>query len=104
MCKVNNEGRMVFSVCAHVNGEIELAEAVSIFKKNYKKIHGNNVRPLGKHNFNSPNYPTMGTDYVEDLSPATIIILLRVSFNNSNESAGILPAFIMQLTKEVESW
>ena len=46
----------------------------------------------------------MGADYACDLSQATIVRILRVSFEQSDELEGILPAYIMRMTREVKKW
>jgi len=103
--KVNDAGRMVFCVHGHTEGGMTYKESVDIFKEKFQEIHGNPVRELGKHDIHTPNYPAMGADYVEDISPATIIRILRVSFEeDSNAMEGILAAYIMRLTQEITRW
>jgi len=105
-CDLNNEGRTVFQLHAHEEGDMNHAECLDIFREKYEEIHGNPVRKIGKHDvINTPNYPPMGADYAEDISPATIVRIMRVSFEkDQNGMAGILPAYIMRLTREVEKW
>jgi hypothetical protein len=101
----NTAGRMVFTVHAHTEGDLTYAESVEIFKEKYKEIHGNPIRDLKKHDINVPKYPSFGSDYIEDLSPATIVRILRVSFETDNNAmGGILTAYIMRLTQEVSRW
>jgi hypothetical protein len=104
-CDLNNEGRSVFSVKGHIEGGMTYDESLEIFKSKFKEIHGNDVRELKKHDIHTPNYPAMGSDYAEDISPATIVRIMRVSYNeDSNGLQGVLPAYIMRLVREVEKW
>jgi hypothetical protein len=104
-CEMNDVGRTVFKVQGHTEGDMTYSESLDVFKSKFQEIHGNPVRELGKHDINTPNYPSMGSDYAEDVSPATIIRIMRVSFNeDSNGLNGILPAYIMRLTREVNKW
>jgi hypothetical protein len=104
-CTMNEEGRTVFSVHGHTEGDMTYSESLYVFKQKFEEIHGNPVRELKKHDINTPNYPAMGADYAEDLSPATIIRIMRVTFETNNEElAGVIPAYIMRLTNEVEKW
>jgi hypothetical protein len=102
---IDEEGRTVFSVHGHTEGDMTYSESLYVFKQKFEEIHGNPVRELKKHDINTPNYPAMGADYAEDLSPATIIRIMRVTFETNNEElAGVIPAYIMRLTNEVEKW
>ena len=102
---VNNAGRMVFSVQAHNEGEINYDEAVNIFKEKYQELHGNSIRELGKHDIHTPSYPSTGADYIEDISPATITQILRISLeNDTNDMDGVFSAYIMRLTQEISRW
>lgn len=104
MCNRNTEGRMVFSVHGHVKGDMTYDESLHVFQNAYKKIHGNPIRELGKHDVNSGKYPSFGADYAKDLSPATIVRMIRVAFENVDELECILPAYVMRLTQEVKNW
>ena len=99
-CRSNEVGRLVYSIVDLP----DLPHGRSKFKSLYLKIHGNPVREDETHDINTVNYPTMGSDYVSDISPATIVRLLRVVFEGSNEVGGILPAYIMRLTQEIARW
>ena len=99
-CKTNETGRMVFSFVDHEN----YPNAYRTFVDKYEEIHGNKIRNSTKHDINQPTYPAFGADYIIDLSPATIVRILRVQEENSNEMVGILPAYILQLTKEIKRW
>ena len=102
---VNEAGRMVFCVHGHTEGGMTYSESLQVFQEKYTEIHGNPVRELDKHDINTPNYPSMGADYVKDISPATIVRILRVSFEaDSNAMDGILAAYIMRLTQEITRW
>lgn len=100
-CSLNNTGRMVYSLRTNE----DQPEAITRFMTDYERIHGNPIRTNSSHDsYTSPHYPTMGTDYMYDLAPATIVRILRVAFENSNELVGVLPAYIMRLTREVQKW
>ena len=105
MCQTNDTGRMVFKVHAHTEGDMTYGESLDVFKEKYQEIHGNPVRESDKHDINTPNYPTMGSDYINDIAPATIVRILRVSFEqDSNCMDGILTAYIMRLAQEITRW
>jgi len=99
-CHTNNVGRMVFSLVDIP----EIEGGIHNFTEAYRKIHGNPIRPSDKHDVHQPTYPAFGADYVIDLSPATIVRILRYKEENSDEMIGILPAYILQLTQEVKRW
>jgi len=100
-CNTNNTGRMVFSL----RSDEDKPEAILKFMNQYEELHGNGIRIDSRHDAdNTPTYPTMGADYMYDLSPATIVRIIRVAFEESDEMIGILPAYIMRLTQEVKTW
>lgn len=99
ICKTNKTGRMVFSLIDHP----DIPNGIHNFTEIYREIHGNPIRTT-KHDIDQPTYPAFGADYASDLSPATIVRILRVKEEKSNEMIGILPAYILQLTKEVKRW
>jgi len=105
MCKVNNLGRALFSVHGHTEGGMSYNESLEIFEDKYKEIHGNPIRELKKHDIETPNYPSFGADYVKDLSPATIVRIIRTSFEkDDNTMEGVLTAYIMRLSQEITRW
>jgi len=99
-CNTNETGRMVFSLV----DQPKIDNGIHNFTEAYREIHGNPIRLTGKHNVHQPTYPAFGADYIVDLSPATIVRILRVKEENSNEMTGILPAYVLQLTQEIKRW
>jgi len=106
MCKANAVGRAIFSIHKHTEGDMTYSESTSsITKRSTKRSMGIQLGTYKKHDINTPNYPSFGSDYAQDLSPATIVRIIRTSFEkDDNTMEGVLTAYIMRLTQEITRW
>jgi hypothetical protein len=98
-CNMNSKGRLIFSPTAHSEAGMTLNESIYIFKEKYEEIFKYNIRD--EHDSNTDIYPIF--DHINDISPTTIIKIMKSSLNDKNNKNPI-PDFITNLHKEIKKW
>jgi len=88
-CVVNKAGRLVYS----------LAVGKDVFDRICIKEYGYQLEEAGKTR-DILTYPATGSDSLDDLSPATIVRILKLSEGNEDEC--IIPLFVLRIMDVAE--
>jgi len=97
-CKMNDNGRLVFSV----NNSERFPLAQKSFKLRYTECYSDDIRETPASD--KQIYPTSGSDSILDLAPGTITRLMLIESEFDTELQSMVPVFVLKLGEEVKKW